>query len=114
MPQLNTNLVVANDIEKDGEYKILDVADFKSPKGDKGLKVTMNSLNEKDKKVYSTILWTRENAGINSKLGAFIIALAEVNLETGKVVSNNTDDWIGAQIRVIEWEERKRKIEVIA
>lgn len=116
MPQFDVKLA-PQEIQKDGEYKILDVSDYESPKGDKGLRIKLVSLDDKDKKDYSTILWMRdlENIGRNSKLGSFIYALAEIDAKTGQPKDGiNTDNWQGVNIRVVSWEERNREIQVIA
>jgi len=48
------------------------------------------------------VLWAREVAGANSKLGAFMTALGK-----------DTDDWIGKKVRFVAWGERNRQIEVV-
>lgn len=98
--------------EENGEYQILDVSDFKSPKGDKGIRVKLASLDINDKKDYSTILWVREEIGTKSKLGAFLVALAELD-ENGQPTKTNTDGWNGTKIHFIRWTDKKREIEVI-
>lgn len=116
MPKLDVTLA-PQEIEKDGEYKIIDVSEYESPKGDKGLRIKLVALDETDKKDYSTILWMRDlkNIGKNSKLGAFINALTEINPNTGQPKQGvNTDKWQGINIRVVSWEERNREIQVIA
>lgn len=113
MPQINTKLINTHEPIEDGEYQILNVDNFTSPKGDKGLKVTMASLDKSDKKDYSTILWVRPDTGLRSKLGAFIKALSEIDEETGQPTITNTDHWLGQKISFVIWEDKKREIRVL-
>jgi hypothetical protein len=48
------------------------------------------------------VLWMREVAGANSKLGSFITALGK-----------DTDNWIGKKVKFVKWGERNRQIEVV-
>ena len=48
------------------------------------------------------VLWMREVAGANSKLGSFMTALGK-----------DTDKWIGQKIKFVKWGERNRQIEVV-
>ena len=49
----------------------------------------------------ATMLWDREQAGINSKLGSFLV-----------VLGSDTDEWIGKRITFISWRQRARKIQL--
>jgi len=59
-------------------------------------------LKSKGDETVVEILWMREVAGANSKLGSFITALGK-----------DTDNWIGKKIRFVKWGERNRQIEVV-
>jgi len=110
MPMIKSQLINEKDVETGKDYVILEVADFVSPKNDKGYKVTLTSTNLKDKQVYSCILWKREKVGLNSKLGAFIVALSAFN-EDGELVPNyDTDTWLNRRIHIVDWTEKKRKV----
>lgn len=115
MPQLSgIKIMVSKDLVSGGKYQIIAIDDFKSPKGDLGLKVQLVSMDKSDKTDYSTILWKRPQIGIKSKLGAFINALAEYNEETGEITKVNTDTWVGICILAKRWNDKDREIEVIS
>lgn len=103
---------ISSDIQEKADYKIIQCSDFVSPDKQKGIKVLFESLNKKDKTPYSTILWTRDNVGITSKLGAFVNALTPRD-EDGNFKEMNTDDWIGRHIRVISWKSKQREIQAL-
>lgn len=113
MPKINMNVINEKEIQENGKYEIVSVKDFKSPQNQIGLKVILKSLNENDTQKYSCILWTRDNAGIKSKIGAFIVALSGIDAE-GTPQKTDTDEWIGEQILVNIWKEKDRKITVIS
>ncbi len=80
-------------------------------RGFKGIRVTMKSTNPKDKKQYATMLWFREVAGAQSKLGAFIRAFKEFFGDEEQAL--DTDNWIGHTIRFISWKPRNREVVVV-
>lgn len=113
MPQIKAQLINEKDIEAGKDYVIIEVADFISPKNDKGYKVTLNSTDPKDKQVYSCILWVRPKVGLNSKLGAFICAMSDFN-EDGELVPNyDTDTWLNRTIHVEKWADKSRKVSAL-
>jgi len=65
----------------------------------KGIRVTMTDQNNKEA---TTMLWLREVAGEQSKLGSFIKALGD-----------DTDAWVSKKIRFATWRPSTRRIEVI-
>lgn len=113
MVRIETKLINQMEPQENSEYKIIDVSQFVSPKGDKGLKVILNSTYKTDKKEYATILWTHESAGIKSKIGAFIVALEKLD-ETGQPEKTiDTNAWLGTTIRIVRWQNSDREIEVV-
>lgn len=105
MVELKTKL--KKEPQEGQEYKIVAVAQQKIGEFE-GLQVTMKSINETDKSEYTTMLWTRESAGLMSKLGAFLEAFS-MFLEKG---AEETDNWIGHTIGFLQWQPKRREIEV--
>jgi len=101
MPEIK--IEIAEEVPKPVEgkiYIIQEVEFFTSTvRSYKGLRVTM--VGEANETVVET-LWTREIAGVRSKVGAFIHALGK-----------ETDAWKGKHIRLVEWHANNRKIEVV-
>jgi len=60
------------------------------------------TLRDMDSNEYVTMLWLREAVGPSSKLGAFISALGK-----------NPKQWIGKKIKIINWSQRAREIQVV-
>jgi len=69
-------------------------------RGYKGLRVPMKDV--KDDTEVIAVLWMREVAGENSKLGAFL-----------SVLGDETDSWKGKKIQVVAWREKNRKIQLV-
>lgn len=113
MVNLKGKTAVAAGIEpEEGKtYTITGVEEVKTAvQGYSGIRVTMKSTNPKDKADYATMLWLREVAGANSKLGAFMAAFKEA---LGEDAAYNTDSWVGKTIRFVSWQPRKRQIVVV-
>lgn len=72
---------------------------------------------EDDKAIYNEGLWKTVRYTPTSKIGSFLDAF-EGYFKDNKhpTVENpnyrNTDDWVGAIVRILSWAERKRKIQV--
>lgn len=105
MVELKTKL--KKEPQEGKEYKIVSVAQQKVGEFE-GLQVVMKSIDETDKSEYTTMLWTRESAGLMSKLGAFIEAFS-VYLEKD---AEETDNWVGHIIGFLQWQPKRREIEV--
>ena len=106
---LKTNVIIEKDLVENAKYKIVGVEEFVSPENQKGIKVKCKSLNENDKDKYATILWVRDNVGINSKLGAFIVALSEIDND-GKPIVTDAQTWVNRDIIVKSWKDKEREI----
>lgn len=114
MVKLNTEL--ADNVEPvEGEkYKIINAElDKTSVQQFAGIRVEFEPVNRKqnDEESYATMLWTRERAGIYSKLGAFIHAFTEFFGEDEEQ-AKDTDNWIGHIITIDTWRDKKRHINV--
>lgn len=115
MVKLKTTLINEKEPNEGNEYVITTTEEIiTAVSGFKGLKVSMKSVNEKDvdeegkPTKYATILWTRESAGLMSKLGAFLGAFS-VYLEKG---AEETENWVGHTIGFLQWQPKRREIEV--
>jgi hypothetical protein len=64
-----------------------------------------------DEDDYATMLWSRDVAGIRSKLGAFISAFLEFFDDEEKAME--TDNWKGHKIRIVSWKDKDREITVL-
>jgi len=90
--------------EEGSTYKIESTEQIKTMvQGFEGLRVVLRSTDQEDEQVYATMLWTREVASSNSKLGAFIAAFE----------SNDTDDWTGKTVKFVSWRSKKREIKIV-
>ena len=69
-------------------------------RGFRGVRVIAKDL--KTGQFKAEMLWLRDVVGDYSKLGAFIKALGK-----------NTDNWIGKKIKIVRWQPKNRKIQVI-
>lgn len=69
-------------------------------RGFRGVRVEGIEVSSKQKK--AEMLWIREVIGENSKLGAFI-----------KVLGDDTDNWVGKKIEILEWKPRRRTIRLV-
>ena len=82
--------------EPNKEYKITKVEQGKGQYGEY-IRVT---LEDNDKKQYSTALWIKDTVSAKSKAGAFAIALG-----------NNPEEWEGKRIKIISWTAKNREIQ---
>lgn len=78
-------------------------------RGFKGLRVTATDIDSGQE--CAEMLWLREVAGSQSKLGSFINAFSEFfgDLEKAKVASN----WVGHVVHIITWAPRNRSVKVV-
>jgi hypothetical protein len=78
-----------------------------------GLRVSLEPEKRKkdDENDYATMLWSRDVAGIRSKLGAFISAFLEFFDDEEKAME--TDNWKGHKVRIVSWKSKDREIQVL-
>ena len=84
--------------ESGKEYVITKVEQQKGQYGEY-IRVT---LEDNDKKQYSTALWIKDTVSAKSKVGAFAIALG-----------NDPTTWEGKRIKIISWTAKNREIQAI-
>lgn len=114
MPTLKTELFA---MPKENEKYVISVVEQVEVKDRTGktydaLKVSMNSVDKQDKKLYTLTLWLTDEASSTSKLGSFISAFDD--FFKGKENAHDTDTWVGHIIQIKLWKERQRVIEVTA
>jgi len=116
MPVLKAKLAKGVEPNKGENYKVISVEEIKTAvQGFTGLRVKLEPDKRKanDENEYTSMIWMREEAGIKSKLGAFIAAFADFyNGDEEKAI--NTDNWLGHVIRVVNWEPRARELRVLS
>jgi len=114
MPKIGAKLPEYSEPEEGRTYLIEKVEVVSTEvRGFKGARVTLRDIKNKDD-IRVTMLWARDVAGRNSKLGAFLYAFSEFFKGTDKENDyDDTDNWIGHQIKVIKWKERNREIVVV-
>lgn len=111
-PIIDVELASRREPEEGKSYKIEKVEEVKTEvRGYAGYRVIMSSINPKDKEKYTTMLWAREVASEQSKLGAFIKAFTAFFGDPE--MARNTDNWIGKTIKFISWKPRSREIVVV-
>jgi hypothetical protein len=81
--------------EANKEYKIINVEQQKGQFGEY-IRVT---LEDSEKKQYSSALWIKDTVSSTSKAGAFALALG-----------TNPETWINKYIKVISWTPKNRVI----
>ena len=72
----------------------------------------MKSINSKDETVYTESLWMSDTATPNSKLGSFIVAFEKFFNDYNK--ASETENWLQHVIKVRDWRNKKREIEVLS
>lgn len=105
------------EIEKGYEYKIVSakevaIEDLKKNKEYDAIRVVLKPTDEEDTNMYSVSLWLSDTSTENSKLGSFISAFKKFLPKDKDAFETN--DWIGHTIKVKEWRNKNREIEVIA
>ena len=85
-----------------------------------GLRVVLSNVHTEDEATYATMLWTREVASSNSKLGAFITAFSDYIEKKGLIGKDNepldpadTDNWLDHTVKIVSWRAKKREIVVV-
>lgn len=110
--KIGTQIIVEKDLVEKQKYEVVGVEEFVSPQQQKGIKVKAKSLTSSDTSKYACILWVRDNVGINSKLGAFVVGLGEIDNE-GNPIQTDAKAWIGRKFLVVSWAEKNRQIQAI-
>ena len=94
------NLIENFDLAEGLTYKITDVKYLVTDDGDAVKLSCVNSMVD-DGKNYQTLLWIKEEVGVNSKLGSFMKAFNSADVNT----------WIGKKFFVKKWQTKNREIE---
>lgn len=107
MPEIKAKIVVQLPEPEAGEKYVIQQAKLKDTKNSdqeefSGVEVKLASIKGGKEPIAQTMLWYKEEAGENSKLGCFL-----------KALGNNTDTWVGKKIEFLEWKNKKRSIGVI-
>jgi len=112
MVKIEVELAERNEPEEGAAYRITKVEQVRTTvRGYNGFRVAMQSIKKGDTKTYTTMLWTREVAAPNSKLGAFIKAFKEFFGDAEKAL--DTDNWINHTVKFVSWTPRNREVKVI-
>lgn len=119
MPKINTTIANFSGIEVNESYIITEVEqkDISFEQNGKqttkaGIVVTMKSINTKDETIYSETLWLTDTATLKSKLGSFVSAFETFFSDYNK--ASETDNWLNHTIKVRDWRNKKREIEVLS
>ena len=113
MPKLNVRLASRTEPREGGRYRIEKVEEVTTPvRGYKGLRVTMrNATDKNDTETYTTMLWLRDTAGSNSKIGSFIAAFTKFFGDEEKAL--DPENWVGHTIYMVSWQDRNREVKVV-
>lgn len=114
MPRIKAQLAEAVEPESGYTYSITEVDETKTAvQGFDAYRVKLEPTSRKkdDDKEYATMLWSREEAGITSKLGSFMAAF--LDFYGDEDIAFDTDNWLGTTIRLVKWAPRDRAVEVI-
>lgn len=112
MPIIDVEIAAGREPEEGKTYKIEKIEVVKTQvRGYDGIRVIMSSIDPKDDKKYTTMLWLRDVASPQSKLGAFIKAFTI--FYNDEDMAKNTDNWIGKKIRIVTWQQKNRQIVVV-
>ena len=115
MPKIKASLTTGQEPTEGGVYKILSVEEVKTAiQGYSAYRVVLEPEKRKgdDRNVYATMLWSREVAGVRSKLGAFMAAFLDFTGDEDAAA--DTDNWLEHTIRFVKWQPRDRQIQVLA
>lgn len=109
MPKINTKIIKNLPEPIEGKtYQIVKVSEKESKeKGLKGFEVVLapivKGVVETVRDNFAqTMLWYKEEAGATSKIGSFM-----------SVLGDDTDLWVGKNIRFVEWEAKNREVEAV-
>ena len=128
--KLSQNLADFSEPEEKEIYQILAV-ESKTNKGFSGVSVIFNPTKptlETEKISYRAMLWFGKSdiTGTRSKLGAFIHAFNEffqtqedkagvpLSEKNALEYAQDTDKWIGHIVKIVNWKEKRREIEVLS
>ena len=114
MPRIKTTLAEAIEPKEGRTYVVTEVEERKTDvQGFVGQRVKFEPTERKadDDEDYATMLWSREEAGVKSKLGSFMAAFLDYLGDED--LAFETDNWVGCTIRIVKWQPRDREIEVI-
>lgn len=90
-----------------------------------GLRVEMTDTKEEkleNKQKYATMLWMRDEASQNSKLGSFLQSFKKYfdgkTVKDKKGVETNidyqdTDNWLNHTIKFVKWQNKSREIQIV-
>jgi len=114
LPRIKTELAEGVEPVEGYTYTITSVEERKTAvQGFQGHRIMLEPTKrkEKDDSVYATMLWSREEAGVASKLGSFMAAF--LDFYGDEDTAFDTDNWVGATVRIVKWAPRSRAVEVI-
>ena len=115
MPKIKATLATGQEPAEGQVYKILSVEEVKTAvQGYAAYRVSLEPEKRKtdDTNTYATMLWSREAAGVRSKLGAFLAAFLDFTGDEDAAA--DTDNWLEHTIRFVKWQPRDREIQVLA
>lgn len=114
MPRIKAELAEGVEPTEGYTYFITEVEETKTAvQGFNGYRVGLEPTTRKkdDDNKYATMLWSREQAGVASKLGSFMAAFLDHYGDEDTAF--DTDNWIGCTVRIVKWAPRNREIEII-
>lgn len=114
MPRVKAELATGIEPEEGKTYMVTAVEETKTAvQGFSAYRVALEPTKRKesDENQYAAMLWSREQAGVSSKLGSFLSAFLEHYGDED--MAWDTDNWVGCTIRFVSWIARKREVEVI-
>lgn len=114
MPRIESALAKGVEPKEGQVYIIIDVKETTTAvQGFKGYRVKLDPEKRKkgDEDEYATMLWAREEAGIKSKLGAFMAGFLDFYGDEDKAF--DTDNWLKHKVRIMSWKQRDRDIDVL-
>lgn len=114
MPRIKTELAQGVEPNEGAVYVITAVEERTTAvSGYKGIRVSLEPEKRKegDDDIYATMLWSREEAGVKSKLGSFISAF--LDFLGDEDMAFDTDNWAKHKIRIISWKAKAREITVL-
>ena len=114
MPKIKATLATGQEPTEGQVYRITSVKEVKTAvQGYAAYRVSLEPEKRKtdDTNVYASMLWSREAAGIKSKLGAFLAAFLDFTGDEDAAA--DTDNWLNHTIRIIKWQPKDRQIQVL-
>lgn len=71
----------------------------------------MHSVDESDENEYTSMLWEAEVVSQTSKLGSFMTAFRDFYKQDDEK-ADNTDNWVGHEVRINSWVRGNREVRV--